>query len=92
MPKFLMHYLRSSIVQNQIFKDLKGSTLKGIRKVQLENLLIPIIPLEIQNKIVNILDKFQKAIEHSKGLLPQEIKLREQQYEYYCDKLLNFKK
>ena len=47
--------------------------------------------LEEQQKIVDILDKFEKyCIDISKDL-PSEIELRQQQYEYYRDKLLTFK-
>jgi type I restriction enzyme S subunit len=53
---------------------------------------IPIPPLAEQTRIVAILDKFD-ALTHSitEGL-PREIKLRQQQYEYYRDLLLSFPK
>lgn len=50
--------------------------------------LIPLPPLEIQEEIVRILDKFTElTIE-----LTTELTLRKQQYEYYRDKLLTFEK
>ena len=48
---------------------------------KLNNLIIPIPPLEIQNEIVRILDKYTE--------LEKELKLRTKQYEYYRDKLLD---
>ena len=47
--------------------------------------------LKEQKRIVNILDKFDKLINNISEGLPGEIKLRRKQYEYYRNKLLNFK-
>ena len=52
---------------------------------------VPIPSLEIQEKIIKILDKFEYLIIETKGLLPKEIAYRQKQYEYYREKLLNFK-
>ncbi|CAL7891139.1 restriction endonuclease subunit S [Fusobacterium necrophorum] len=56
----------------------------------LSNLEIPLPSLEIQEKVVKILDKFQELLQDTKGLLPQEIEQRQKQYEYYREKLLTF--
>ena len=55
------------------------------------NLKIPMPSLEIQNKIVSVLDKFDKLINDIAVGLPAEIELRRKQYEYYRNKLLSFK-
>ncbi len=52
---------------------------------------IPIPIIEIQEKIINILDKFEYLIIETKGLIPKEIAYRQKQYEYYREKLLTFK-
>lgn len=49
---------------------------------------ISLPPIEIQNKVVEILDKFQSLLFDTKGLLPQEIEQRQKQYEYYRERLL----
>ena len=49
---------------------------------------IPIPPLEIQEKIVQIFDKFSSLVNEG---IPKEIELRHKQYEYYRNKLLTFK-
>lgn len=51
---------------------------------------IPIPDICIQNKVVEILDKFQSLLSDTKGLIPQEIEQRKKQYEYYREKLLTF--
>lgn len=56
------------------------------------NYSIPVPSLEEQKRIVEILDRFDKYINDIKEGLPAEIEMRQKQYEYYRDKLLNFKK
>ena len=53
---------------------------------------IPIPPLEEQERIVSILDKFDALTNSITEGLPREIELRQKQYEYYRDMLLNFPK
>ncbi|MCF0210095.1 MAG: restriction endonuclease subunit S, partial [Bacteroidales bacterium] len=53
---------------------------------------IPIPPKEIQERIVEILDKFEKLTTSYQDGLPAEIRAREQQYEYYRNKLLTFER
>ncbi|MGL5904104.1 MAG: restriction endonuclease subunit S, partial [Cetobacterium sp.] len=62
-------------------------TSKGIGKA-----LIPVPSLEEQQRIVNILDRFDTLVNDIKEGLPAEIEARKQQYEYYRDKLLTFKR
>ena len=52
---------------------------------------IPVPSLEEQQRIVDILDKFDTYCNDLTQGLPAEIELRKQQYEYYRDKLLTFK-
>ena len=53
---------------------------------------VPVPPLEVQNKIVDVLDRFDKLCNGISDGLPAEIEARQKQYEYYRDLLLNFKK
>ena len=47
--------------------------------------------LDKQKEIVAILDKFDSICNDLSAGLPAEIEKRQKQYEYYRDKLLNFK-
>lgn len=47
---------------------------------------IPVPPIEVQQEIVNILDRFVKL----EAELEAELEARKKQYEYYRDKLLSF--
>ncbi|HGO7830549.1 TPA: restriction endonuclease subunit S [Neisseria meningitidis] len=51
---------------------------------------IPIPPLEIQQKIVKILDKFTELEATLEATLEAELALRKRQYQYYRDFLLDF--
>ncbi|MPW75111.1 type I restriction endonuclease subunit S [Moraxella catarrhalis] len=55
------------------------------------NKKIPIPPLSVQSQIVAILDTFDTLTQPISEGLPKEIKLRQTQYEYYRERLLNFK-
>ena len=52
---------------------------------------IPVPPLEEQERIVAILDRFDALCNDLTSGLPAEIEARKKQYEYYRDKLLTFK-
>ena len=58
----------------------------------LSKVLIPLPSLEEQQRIVDILDRFDKLCNDISEGLPAEIEARQKQYEYYREKLLSFKK
>ena len=47
-------------------------------------------PVEVQQWIVEVLDRFDKLVNDLNEGLPAEIEARKKQYEYYRDKLLTF--
>ncbi len=83
---FINYLFRSDALQKQINKQAKGLTRFGLTKTQWENILIPIPPLKVQKKIVEILDNFTELTAE----LTAELSLRKKQYEFYRDKLLTF--
>ncbi|HOR96725.1 MAG TPA: restriction endonuclease subunit S, partial [Bacilli bacterium] len=50
----------------------------------------PVPPLEEQERIVAILDRFDVLCNDLTSGLPAEIEARRKQYEYYRDRLLSF--
>ena len=88
--KFLFHYL--FIVGEQCRKAVNVSGFASVDMNKFKNFLIPIPPLEEQERIVGILDKFETLVNDLTAGLPAEIEARRKQYEYYRDKLLTFKK
>lgn len=80
-------------------KKVAGGTVKSIPMGELRKLEIPIPypedkekSLAEQQRIVDILDRFDKLCNDMSEGLPAEIEARQKQYEYYRDKLLTFKK
>ena len=51
---------------------------------------VPVPPLAEQQRIVDILDRFDKLCNDITTGLPAEIEARQKQYEYYRDQLLSF--
>ena len=64
----------------------RGGTIKTITKEEFTNFIIPLPPIEEQQRIVSILDTFEASIQNMEAQLAQ----REKQYEYYRNKLLTF--
>ena len=88
--KYFAHQLKAKFDLEKEFA--RGSTLKTITKEEFSKFQIPIPPVEEQNRIVSLLDKFDTLTHSIKEGLPREIELRQKQYEYYRDLLLSFPK
>ena len=56
----------------------------------LENLIAPVPALDVQERLVRVLDNFESICSDLNIGLPAEIKARQKQYEYYRDLLLTF--
>lgn len=89
-PKFFFHFMKNTFL-SYITSSSFHSSVTSIRKPMLENYLIPLPPLEEQERIVNILDRFDALCNDLTCGLPAEIEARKKQYAYYRDKLLTFK-
>lgn len=90
--KYLTYLLQTTRFQK--FKEKYANGTKVIR-IQSEKFLtfkIPVPPLKEQARIVEILDKFYALTNSITEGLPREIELRQKQYEYYRNLLLNFPK
>ncbi len=81
-PEFSKYLFRSEELRKQIGKTASGVTRFNVSKEKMKKVVVPIIPLEVQNEIVRILDKFTS--------LEAELEARRKQYEYYRDSLLTF--
>ena len=91
-PFFLRYLLESKNIKDSIMKRVAGGTVQSISMAELKNIVIPIPPLELQEKIVAILDRFETLVNDLTNGLPAEIAAVKDQYEYYRNKLLTFKK
>lgn len=91
-PKYIAY-----IFQTGNFFDYKKRKANGTKVIRLSGDAIgkyevPLPPIEEQNRIVAILDRFESLTTSLQHGLPAEIAARRQQYEYYRDKLLDFKR
>lgn len=71
---------------------LEGGTIKRLYNNNLKAVKIPLPPLSTQRRIVSVLDRFESLVNDISTGLPAEIAARHQQYEYYRDQLLSFKR
>ena len=71
--------------------NLNISSFASVDMNKFKKLKFPVPPLEEQERIVSILDRFDKLCNDISEGLPAEIEARQKQYEYYRDKLLTFK-
>ena len=72
--------------------DVKKSSVPNMNSNEVKQKVIPIPSLVEQQRIVSILDRFDTLTTDLTQGLPAEIEKRRQQYEYYRDKLLTFKR
>lgn len=91
-PKYISYYLRSACYHLQIKKYVSTGKICSISSEGIGKALIPIPSLEKQQRIVNILDRMDKAHKELCQSIETEIRMRKQQYEYYRNQLLDFKK
>ena len=86
LPKFFLRYIQSKHAIDWILQRAMGSTVVSIPMKELNKLPIPVPPLSVQSRIVEILDKFTSL----EAELEAELELRKKQYAYYREQLLNF--
>ena len=86
--RYLFHVLKNS--QHRIDAQVRRASIPRISREAVGSIRIPIPPLDVQNRIVNVLDNFEKICSDLNIGLPAEIEARQKQYEYYRDKLLTF--
>ena len=84
--KFVFYYITN--LYEKLKSEMRNYGMLNL--ITLRQFKIPIPPLTIQKEIVSILDKFDTLTHSISEGLPREIALRQKQYEYYREKLLNF--
>lgn len=89
-PKFLYHILSDEKFFEYNNQYAKGAKMPRGDKSMILKYIIPIPPLDEQERIVAILDKFDSLVNDISEGLPAEINARKQQYEHYRNKLLTF--
>lgn len=91
-PKFIAYLFQTERFFAFKKMNVSGTKVTRISGDSLAKYPIPIPPLELQEKIVAILDRFETLVNDLTNGLPAEIAAVKDQYEYYRNKLLTFKK
>ena len=90
LNKYYYYYITSNKIKRTLVEKRNTSSQGYIKAGSIENLLIPIPPLEVQEEIVRILDNYTKSVEELKEKLNAELVTRKKQYSWYRDYLLKF--
>lgn len=85
--KYVFYWLLN---KNEDILELKQGARGDLNMGIIKKLSIPIPSLEIQSRIVQVLDNFDAVCNDLNIGLPKEIELRQKQYEFFRDKLLTF--
>ena len=85
-PKYVAYFFRTDEFQRQKRNYITGTKVKRVNANDLAKITIPIPPLRVQSRIVEILDKFTQL----EAELKAELKARNKQYDFYRNRLLDF--
>lgn len=88
--KYLAYCFQTSDFQAQKRKIAHGTKVIEVTPDSLYDISIPVPSLEIQQKVVEVLDALRDASSELKDLLSKEINYRRQHFSYFRDELLRF--
>ena len=86
--RFLYYWL-SLTAKKYVYQGMGNPKLMSN---QVEEIEVPVPPIEVQSKIVEILDNFTELEAELEAKLEAELEARRKQYEYYRNQLLTFDK
>ena len=82
--EYLFYSLKNK--EQELLSNQQTGSIPALSKKQIEDFYIPLPPIIIQEEIVKILDRFAEYAAE----LQAELQARQEQYEYYRNKLLTF--
>ena len=91
-PKYISYFFQTEYFFNQKKKYTYGTKVKDIKPDSIAKIKISLPSLKEQERIVSILDNLYTLTNDLTSGLPAEMEKRRQQYEYYRDRLLTFKR
>mgnify|MGYP000522583591 CR=1 FL=1 len=91
LSKYYVYYFHTIKGFKSLTPAITGGTIKHVLAGKIGKIKVPVPSLEQQQRIVDILDRFDTLCNDISSGLPAEIEMRQKQYEYYRDKLLTFK-
>ena len=88
--KFISYYMATGRFNKDKRRHAFGTKVIDVAPKNLAKIEFPVPPLEEQQRIVDILDRFDSLTTSLSEGLPAELAARRSQYEYYRDQLLTF--
>lgn len=82
--RYLFHVLKEN--ESKMMESKQGAGIPGLNRKAVYSLEIPLPPLAVQEKIVEILDTFTGMIDN----LQKELEQRQKQFEYYRSKFFAY--
>lgn len=90
LSNYIYHIFSSSKFYKYLEENQSGTSYPAISDALVKKYKIPVPSLEIQSRIVQVLDNFDTVCHDLNIGLPKEVELRQKQYEYFREKLLTF--
>ena len=87
--RYVFHWLSKEYLK---LKAMGQGSQSNLNAQMIKDYVIPLPPLTEQERIADILDKFDTLVNDLCKGLPAEIEARRKQYEYYRNQLLQFKR
>lgn len=84
--RFVYHYLQTIDISSYV----TGGTQPKLNQGNMNRIAIPVPSVDEQERVIEVLDKFDALVNDLSANLPAELAARRKQYEYYRDKLLTF--
>lgn len=89
--QFSLRYLYYYLATVDVTAYVTGGTQPKINQKNLNSIPVPVIARDFQDRVVEILDRFDALVNDLSVGLPAELAARRKQYEFYRDRLLTFK-
>lgn len=90
LNRYYWHFSKSNLYWKQADKYVSKAGQQQFNTNAVSRVIVPVPSIEVQERIVKVLDNFDEICSDLKIGLPAEMEKRQQQYEYYRDKLLDF--
>ena len=90
LSNFLFHILGTQDYYDYVESYQQGASYPAISDKAVKSYRIPVLPLEVQRAIVEILDTFTALQQELEVQLEAELEARKKQYEYYREEQLSF--
>ncbi len=91
LPRYAFHAIQGKSPDILAKAKKQGGTVDSLEFKKFLDYEIPLPSLEVQKRLVEVLDNFDAICTNLSSGLPAEIEARQKQYEYYRDKLLTFR-